>query len=90
MISFNDSGFEEARAPFDEYLEQFCSPFDCGFCVSLFWRARARKHKQSDLKGIEDVRHSDGKELKIELAKWIRDNVKEADRRSLNRFIGRL
>jgi hypothetical protein len=55
-------------------------------CVILF-SGRARKHKQSDLKGIEDVRYSNGKELKTGLANWIRDNVKEADRRSLNRFI---
>ena len=55
-------------------------------CVILF-SSRARKHKQSDLKGIEDVRYSNGKELKTGLANWIRDNVKEADRRSLNRFV---
>jgi len=55
-------------------------------CVILF-SSRARKHKQSDLKGIEDVRYSNGKELKSGLANWIRDNVAEADRRSLNRFI---
>lgn len=55
-------------------------------CAILF-SGRTRKHKQSDLKGIEDVRYSNEKELKTGLAKWIGDNVKEADRKSLKKLI---
>jgi predicted nucleotide-binding protein len=55
-------------------------------CAILFSN-RTRKGKQSDLKGIEDVRYSNGKELKTRLANWIQDNVKEADRISLKKFI---
>lgn len=55
-------------------------------CAILF-STRVRKQKQSDLKGIADVRYSTSKKLKKELGKWIRDNVDEADRRSLRSYL---
>jgi hypothetical protein len=55
-------------------------------CAILF-STRRYKHKQSDLEGIEDIRYSTAKELKREFGRWIRDNVKEANRKSLSRFL---
>lgn len=55
-------------------------------CAILF-STRVRRQKPSDLAGIEDVRYSTYNKLKKELGKWIRDNVPEADKKSLRAFL---
>jgi len=55
-------------------------------CAILF-SSRVKLHKQSDLVGIEDVRYYTSKILKKELGKWIRDNIPEADKKSLRAFL---
>lgn len=60
-------------------------------CAILFSsRIRRHKQKQTDLEGIEDVRYSTEKELKRKLGGWIKDNVKDANKTSLTRFIKNL
>ena len=61
---------------------------DCAILYSS--RFKTHKHKQSDLIGIEDVRYSSKKQLKKKLARWILDNIKEADRTSLKIYLGNL
>jgi hypothetical protein len=61
---------------------------DCAILYSGHFKRH--KHKQSDLSGIEDVRYFSEKELKKKLGKWINDNIKEADKKSLSNYLKNL
>ena len=58
-------------------------------CAILFSK-RIRKNKPSDLEGLMDVRYHNSKNLKKQLGRWVRDNVSEADKKSLGTFLKRL